>query len=477
MKKLWIILGSIFGVVGLGVGLYFLEESYTDVILHDNNPINATIYEEYIDPGFDLFHNNKMISNDKYTFETNSDVNTEVLGKYKVTYDIKYHLRKFHVERIVNVVDDVKPVITTNLEKVERDYCTKKDKKEFKYTANDNYDGDVTDKIEKTEDEENVILTVTDASGNKEIVNIPIDYGKKPDNYIKLSGDSTTYVKVNGTYKESGATYYDGCGKKLDDKVTISGSVDTKKAGTYTLTYSVADGTKKTRKVEVYKPSSYSGGSSTVTGSGNGKILYLTFDDGPGPYTQQILNTLAKYNVKATFFVTNQFPKYVPLIKNEYQAGHTVAVHTYTHASNWSMYKSVDAYLDDFNKMNNVIEKYTGTKTKLFRFPGGSSNTVSRRWGKGIVRQIANKMTSMGYIYFDWDVGSGDTDGSGSRSKIYNNVVNGAKRCSKCVILMHDIKKNTANELDNILKTLTSKGYRFANLSSSSPTAHHSIAN
>ena len=543
MTKLWIILGSILGVVGLGVGLYFLEESYTEVILHGEKNINTTVKEEYVDQGFDLFHNNKLIDKDKYTVDIKNDVNTDTIGKYKVTYDIKYHLRKFHLEREVNVVDNVKPVITVNLEKIERDYCTKKDKKEVKYTAEDNYDGDVTEKIEKTEDEENVILKVTDSSGNTETVNIPIDYGKKPSNVLKLSGDSTVYVKLNGTYKEKGATYYDGCGKKIDEKVNISGSVDTKKTGNYTITYSVADGTKKTRKVVVYKETvsksninvvklsgdstvyvqlndkytekgasyyDYDGnktdekinitgdvdttkeGTYTITYSTEdgvkttrkvvvskekprtGKVLYLTFDDGPGPYTQKILNVLAKYNVKATFFVTNQFPKYVYLIKNEYQAGHAVAVHTYTH--NYNVYKSVDAYVNDFNKMNNVIEKYTGTKSKLFRFPGGSSNTVSRSYAKGVVRKIANKMTSMGYTYFDWDVSSGDAAGAG-RSTIYKNVVNGAARCKSCVILMHDIKSTTANELDNILKTLTSKGYRFGTLSSSSPTAHHSIAN
>lgn len=474
MKKLWIILGSIFGLIGLVVGLYFLEESFTEAYLNGVNPVNATVKEEYKDLGFDLYHNSKLLNRDEYTYETKSDVNTEVLGEYKVTYDIKYHLRKFHLERIVKVVDDIKPEITVNLEKIERDYCTKKDKNELKYSALDNYDGDVTDKITKEEVDESIKLSVSDTSGNIETVSIPIDYGKKPSNVIKLSGDSTVYVKVNGTYTEKGATYYDGCGNKLDDKVTISGSVDTKKVGTYTITYSVADGTKATRKVEVYKQSNYSGGRSVVTGSGNGKILYLTFDDGPGPYTQRILNTLAKYNVKATFFVTNQFPGYQYQIKNEYNAGHVVAVHTYTH--NYNIYRSVDKYVADFNKMNDVIQKQTGSKSKLFRFPGGSSNTVSRNYAKGVVRQIANKMNSLGYIYFDWDVSSGDASGA-SRPKIYNNVVNGAKNCSKCVILMHDIKATTAYELDNILKTLTAKGYRFGTLSASGPIVHHSIAN
>ena len=474
MKKLWIILGSIFGFITLIVGLYFLEESFTEAVLNGTDPVNVTYDTEYIDKGIDLYHNNKLINKEDYTYETSSNVNTKELGKYKVTYDIKYRFSNFHLEREVNVIDDVKPVITASLDKIERDYCTKKNKKDFTYKAIDNYDGDITDYVNPTEEEDKMILSVTDKSGNTETIEVPIDYGKKPSNVIKLSGDSTTYVKVNSTYTEKGATYYDGCGNKLNDKVNISGTVDTKKTGTYTITYSVADGTKTTRKVEVYKESAYSGGRSVVTGSGNGKILYLTFDDGPGVYTQKILNTLAKYNVKATFFVTNQFPGYVHLIKNEYQAGHAVAVHTYTH--NYNIYKSVSAYVNDFNKMNNVIEKYTGSKSRIFRFPGGSSNTVSRNYAKGVVKQIANKMTSDGYKYFDWDVSSGDASGA-SRSKIYNNVVGGAKWCSKCVILMHDIKANTANELDNILNTLTSKGYRFGTLSTSSPTVHHTIAN
>jgi peptidoglycan/xylan/chitin deacetylase (PgdA/CDA1 family) len=85
-------------------------------------------------------------------------------------------------------------------------------------------------------------------------------------------------------------------------------------------------------------------------------------------------------------------------------------------------------------------------------------------------------MLKDGYQYFDWDVSSGDAAGA-SRQGIYNNVVNGAKSCSRCIVLMHDIKPNTANELDNILKTLTERGYKFATLDINSPTVHHKIAN
>ena len=467
VKNLWIILGSLLGVVALVGGLYFIEESYTSVILHGGNNVNVTVNTEYKDQGFDLTHNSKLIDKNSYSFEEKNNVNTSELGKYKVTYDIKYHLRRFHIERIVNVIDDVKPEITANMEKLERDYCTKKDKKKLTYTALDNYDGDITEKIEKVEVDDDIVLKVTDANGNTGELIIPIDYGKIPSNYIKPTGGSTTYVVVNGKYTEKGAAYYDGCGKKLDEKVTTSGTVNTKKTGTYTITYTIASGEKATRKVVVYKPSS------SVSGSGKGKVIYLTFDDGPGQYTQKILNTLAKYNVKATFFVTGNGS--ASMIKKEYQAGHTVAVHTYSH--NYAkIYKSVDAYVSDFNKMNNIIAQQTGSRSKIFRFPGGSSNTVSRQYAKGVVTKIAKYMTNAGYKYFDWNVDSGDAAGA-SRSKIYSNVVNGVKYCTTCVVLMHDIKSNTANELDHILSTLISQGYRFGTLSTSTPAVHHRIAN
>lgn len=467
VKNFWLIIGSILSFIALILGLYFIEESYTEVIVHGGINYEATIYEEYRDLGFDLYHNNELINKKEYTYNILGDVDTNKLGKYKVIYDIKYHLRSFHIERTVNVVDNVKPVITVNMEKLERDYCTRKDKKALVYSANDNYDGEIKE-IFKEEIDNNIILSATDNSGNKEVLYIPIDYGEKPVNQIKLTGGDTVYVLLNKSYKEQGAGYFDGCGVKLDGEVKIEGSVNTSKTGTYEINYSIDD-IKKVRKVVVYKENQ-----SVVTGNGNGKILYFTFDDGPGPYTTKILNTLDKYNVKATFFVTNQFPGYVHLIKDEYEKGHAVAVHSYTH--NYNIYRSVDAYVNDFNKMNNVIENYTGTKSRIFRFPGGSSNTVSRSYSKGVVTKIANKMTSDGYVYFDWDITSGDASGAGS-SKIYSNVINGAKSCSRCVILMHDIKLTTANALDDILKTLSSNGYRFGTLSTTSPTMHHTIAN
>lgn len=457
----------IIGIILIVGGILFWIFGGIEAKLIGASEINITYKQEYHDEGFIVTKYDKEINNDKYTYTEDNNINIDILGEYEYNYHIKYLLRNFELKRKVFVVDNIGPEITTNIETIEKDYCTKKVLSKLEYTANDNYDGDVTENITKEETEDGVTLKVIDANGNETTKNILYTYTEKPKDKFTLNGNSTIYVTKGSKYSEPGTSYKDGCGNKVDVKVTTSGTVDTSKNGDYKITYT-ANGQSLTRKVTVYTPSSNNGGSNS------GKVIYLTFDDGPGSYTEKVLNTLSKYGVKATFFVTHQFGGYVNLIKKEYEQGHSVGVHSYTH--NWNIYKSVDAYVNDFNKMNADIEKYTGSKSKIFRFPGGSSNTVSRSYAKGVVKAIASRMTSNGYQYFDWDVDSGDAAGA-NRSKIHSNVVNGVKNCSKCIVLMHDIKSNTVNELDSILSELTSKGYKFGTLNINSPTVHHSIAN
>lgn len=467
MKKKIVIIFIIIGFISIIAGVLLWIFGGIEVKLVGNNEINVTYNEEYKDQGFIINKYDSELKKDKYEYKIESNVDTTKLGDYTYTYHIKYFINNYDLKRTIHVVDNKAPDITTNVESIEKDYCTKKELSKLEYSALDNYDGDVTEKVVKEETDDGVILKVSDEHGNEGRKNILYTYTEKPKDKFTLNGNSTIYIANGSKYRDPGTTYKDGCGEKVDVKVTTTGTVNTSKNGEYTLTYTAND-QNLTRKVVVYTPKVNEGGSV------KGKVIYLTFDDGPGSYTQRVLDTLSKYNVKATFFVTHQFGGYVPLIQKEFAAGHSVGVHSYTH--NWNVYKSVDAYVSDFNKMNDDIIKYTGNKSMIFRFPGGSSNTISRNYANGVVKAIASQMTSLGYQYFDWDVDSGDAAGA-SQSGIYNNVVNGAARCTKCIILMHDIKYNTVNELDHILKTLTEKGYEFGTLSVSSPTVHHAIAN
>ena len=464
LKKVVIIVSSIL-VCLLIAGYFLFFYDKIEFSLNGKNNIELVVNNDYKDEGITLKNRNKIVPTNKYMLKMDNNLDNNILGNYLIKYTIKYKRKTYTLERHIKVIDNISPTLEVNTDNVTKDYCTKKIKTNLKYTANDNYDGDLSDKIDKEENEDTIILKVKDSSNNETTKEIKINYSDKPKNIFKLIGNNKVYVKLNGTYKESGTKYTDGCGNKIDKEIKINGEVDTSTLGEYKITYEV-DNNKLTRKVIVYDPAKEE--------KSNGKTIYLTFDDGPGYYTNKILNILDKYNVKATFFVTNQFPSYANLIKTEYEKGHTVALHTYSHK--YDIYTSIDTYLDDFNKMNEIIKRETGSYTRLFRFPGGSSNTVSKSYNKGIMTELSKRMTNDGYVYFDWNVSSGDASGLGS-SKITSNVINGVKSCSKCVVLMHDIKSTTANALDDILNSLTNSGYTFAPLNENSPTAHHGINN
>ena len=442
---------------------------YPHLELKDGN-IEIDVNTKYKDPGYRAYN---ILSSFTKKVKVEGKVNPKKVGTYKIKYSYKGIIKKVSKTRAVKVVDKIAPKIT--LEEEPEEICKNK-YKDYKYKAEDNYDGDLTKKVEVELQDDKLIYTVVDSSGNDTVLTrkVKIITDNKPE--LKLKGSKEMTVYKGTEYKEPGYEAKDKCDGDLTEKVKVEGSVDKSKNGTYEIKYSVFNSNEVketvTRKVYVKDKPAITGASAS---NGSGKTVYLTFDDGPGPYTVQILNTLDKYGVKATFFVTNQFPAYQYLISEEAKRGHAIAVHTYTH--NYNVYTSVDTYVNDFNKMNEVIKNRTGSYSTMFRFPGGSSNTISRKYSNGVVSAIAREMTEKGYVYYDWNVSSGDAAGYNSTG-IYNATVNGVSRCgAHCVVLMHDIKLSTANALDSILSELKSKGYSFGVLTPSGPTAHHKIAN
>lgn len=113
------------------------------------------------------------------------------------------------------------------------------------------------------------------------------------------------------------------------------------------------------------------------------KVVYLTFDDGPSANTQTILDILEQYDAKATFFIAGSREEWRPLIKTAYEAGHTIGLHTYSH-DYAGVYSSVDAYFEDLDKIGKVAEEQIGYVPCFIRFPGGSSNAVSKNIRRGL---------------------------------------------------------------------------------------------
>lgn len=213
-------------------------------------------------------------------------------------------------------------------------------------------------------------------------------------------------------------------------------------------------------------------------GSGSKKVAYLTFDDGPSKNTAKILDILDRYNVKATFFVKYN-SGYEKTYKEIVKRGHTIALHSYTH-DYAKIYRSTSAYYNDLNKLSDYIEKVTGVESKILRFPGGSSNTISRSYCRGIMSTLTKSVQNNGYRYYDWNVDSGDADGGTvSEAKIISNIKNRCGSQKQAVILMHDAasKTTTVAALPEIIEYLKSKGYDIQPITQNTPVVHHGVNN
>lgn len=208
----------------------------------------------------------------------------------------------------------------------------------------------------------------------------------------------------------------------------------------------------------------------------NRGTIYLTFDDGPGPYTAELLDILKRYNVKATFFVTGAGDD--SLIAREYNEGHTVALHTSSHNYEY-VYSSIDNFFNDLYAIQNRVKNITGYTSYLMRFPGGSSNTVSARYDGGtrIMSRLVNEVTSRGFTYFDWNISSGDAGGAKSSDEVFENVVYRLKEGGNSVVLQHDTKSFSVAAVASIIEYALANGYLFDKLDASSFPAHHGVNN
>ena len=209
----------------------------------------------------------------------------------------------------------------------------------------------------------------------------------------------------------------------------------------------------------------------------NGKVCYLTFDDGPSNNTLKILDILDNYGVRATFFVVGRGKlDYLTKMKD---AGHTIALHSDTHDYS-KMYVSEDAYFADLNALSAKVKAKIGEDVKLVRFPGGSSNQVSKAHNEGIMTRLTKLLPEKGYYYFDWNVDSGDAStGLLEKEKIVENVLNGAKNKKSICVLMHDTasKTTTVEALPEIIEGLWKMGYHFEVLSPETDQFRHGKLN
>ncbi len=418
------------------------------------------------------------------TVETYGEVNSFQLGDYSIQYTAQMGELVCTNYRYVHVVDTTAPVISliTNPDSYTLPNTFYK---EEGFSATDNHDGDLTGQVVRTEANGTVTYTVTDSSGNTAAATRPIRYYDPILPVLTLQDNQPIVITMGDTYRDPGFSATDKYDGDLTASVTVTGEVDTSKTGIYkqhyTVTNSFGNSVTSTRTVYVvpaeYVPETFPGqklptGGTTI--NPNGKVIYLTFDDGPSAHTGKLLDILATYDVKASFFIIQN--SYIEMISRTAQEGHTVAVHSYSHRYN-KIYINEDAFLADIQAMQQVIFDYTGQHTMLMRFPGGSSNTVSSAYNRGIMSRLTQKLQTMGYQYFDWNVDSNDAGGAYTAEQVFQNVINGIGSKRESVVLQHDIKGYSVEAVEKIIVWGLCNGYTFLPLSYDSPGCHHVVRN
>lgn len=205
------------------------------------------------------------------------------------------------------------------------------------------------------------------------------------------------------------------------------------------------------------------------------KRVYLTFDDGPSKNTEKILDVLKEYDIQATFFVIGREDDFS---KKMYQRivseGHTLGMHSYSHEYS-KIYQSKKSFFRDLRKINDLLYEATGEEPIYYRFPGGTSNQVSKVPMKTLIKGL----TEQGKVYFDWNAMSGDASGKNlTKRQMINNVLEDVKIHNTSIVLMHDNadKTNTVKILPELLDELLGMEVQILPIDKDTPLVQHVTA-
>lgn len=254
-----------------------------------------------------------------------------------------------------------------------------------------------------------------------------------------------------------------------------SSNLDISKVGDYQITYHAKDRSLNTVK-ETCIVSVVENKTIGTYNQTNEKVVYLTFDDGPSENTQKVLEILDVYDVKATFFVTGTNEEYYYLIKKAHDAGHTIGLHTYVHEYD-QIYNSSSAYFSDLKRIEDLVYSQIGSIPKYIRFPGGSSNNVSKKYCHKIMSKLTKEVINRGYQYYDWNEDSEDGSGQLSVKQLIKNAT--ASTDNNIILLFHDAngKENSLKAIGPVIQYYQKKGYVFKGIDDSSYVVHHSVNN
>lgn len=472
-KLLWLILPLCIILTAAAATTVFLfqQNRYALTMTMEGDTVIAVeLGQDFRDPGAHAAGYDRLRGDIRTEVTCTGSVDTNALGVYRLRYQAVFRDKVCTAYRDVHVVESLAPVIAL-VSDPEGYTLPNAPYEEEGFTASDWADGDLTGQVVRTEENGVVTYTVTNSAGLTTSVQRPIRYDDPVAPQILLEGGTELTVPGGKPYQDPGFTASDNVDGDLTQQVAVSGTVDAYRPGVYPVTYSVTDQWGNTATVQrnvnvvvdLKNPE-----------TSTGKIIYLTFDDGPGKYTGQLLDVLAKYDAKASFFVVSSGN--MAITQRMVNEGHTVAIHSATH-NYASIYASDEAFFADLYRMQEIIAANCGQTTYLMRFPGGSSNSVSAAYSKGIMSRLVKAVREKGFCYFDWNVDSNDAGGAKTAEEVFQNVTRGIEGKDTAIVLQHDIYGFSVEAVEKIIVWGLANGYIFLPLTEGSPSCAHGTVN
>ena len=286
---------------------------------------------------------------------------------------------------------------------------------------------------------------------------------------LELYGEGELYWPCGVPYEDPGFSALDAEGNDCSGAVRVEGSPVAWRVGDYPIFYyyKINDGelAAARRMVHVVAQSL-----PEIKQPPTGTIC-LTFDDGPCADTAYLLDILAKYNVKATFFIVANRSKYLDILPRIVAEGHTLGIHCYDHSSYQYLYKDMEHYCTDLLAAQKVVHDYTGRYAHVVRFPGGS-RTASLLTAKldGKYPALYGALADMGLRAYDWTIQpeSATRDTAG----IISQFTHPKEPYDYAVVLQHDVRYYSVQAVEQMIQWALEQGYRFAALDESFPEIH-----
>ena len=258
-------------------------------------------------------------------------------------------------------------------------------------------------------------------------------------------------------------------GEDRSPDVTVEGAVTAWRVGDYTLCYrlvedgeTLAEAERHVRVVPQTLPETVEPPKGTIC---------LTFDDGPGEYTAQLLDILAKYDIKATFFIVARHLHHRDLLTRIADEGHTIGIHCFNHDDYGMLYLNEKRYFEDFMSAQEVVYEYTGRYAHVARFPGGGP-TASYLAGllPGGYDELYGRLRDMGVREYDWNVQPESATKTTEGTLV--SFTHPRRPYEYAVVLQHDTRSFSIAAVERMIVWALDEGYTFASLDETFPEIH-----